>query len=262
MPELIEVEFYRLDLEALIGRTVTSVEVYDDRCVRPRGAPAEGLSALVGLKLVSTERHGKLLLANFGGVDVEETLGIRFGMTGRLLVDGKSRIHQLEYSSPKNDPLWDRFVVDFGGRRLSLRDQRLLGSIELNPDRTLLVPEASRISGADLERCLKGRTKKIKAVLLDQQILAGLGNLLADEVLWAAEISPHRSADSFSRREIETLARTIVDTVRRLTESGGSNTGESFEVRVAGASCPRCGGQMARDTIGGRTSWWCVQHQR
>ena len=262
MPELIEIEQYRQHLDGLVGQTVKAVEVCDVRVVRPKGDPGEHFSTLYGCALRRTRRHGKLLLADFGEGDSVIVLGLRFGMTGRLLIDGQSSIRQLEYSSPRNDPAWDRFKMTIGASSVVLRDQRCLGSVELEPDVSNLGAEASTITAEELTEAFRGRHKAVKAALLDQSILAGLGNLLADEALWASGISPLTPVDELTAEGLDTLASEILNTVSRLTASGGSNTCESFVARHRGAVCPRCLGQMSDDLIGGRRAWWCPAHQR
>ncbi len=261
MPELIEVELYRRDLSALVGQRVVSAVVHDARCVRPKESGIEPFTMLDGATLGHTTRHGKLLLATFTDVRGTLTLGLRFGMTGRLLIDGTSRIAQLEYASAKNDPAWDRFTLVFDDAVVALRDQRCLGSVELDPDTTRLGPEASTVTGRDLSISFAGRSKAVKAALLDQTIIAGLGNLLTDEVLWAVGMSPHTSVDELSPADVDDLAREICSTVDRLTRRGGSNEGDSFPARRSGAPCPSCGGVMRTDRVGGRTTWWCPTHQ-
>lgn len=263
MPELIEVEQYRAALDPLCGQTVESITFSDRQFVRPRGTPVEVFGQVVGNELVATSRRGKLLLVHISnGLGDAFVVGMRFGMTGRLLIDGVSPIENLEYASARNDPAWDRAVFVIGGKRVSIRDQRRLGSVELDPDIEALGVEATLVAADQLEALCSGRTKAIKALLLDQQLLAGLGNLLADETLWQAEIAPHRSAGALSPDECKTLAHEIQTTVKRLSTRGGSHTGDSFPARRAGALCPRCTGQMEHRTVGGRSTWWCAAHQR
>lgn len=142
-----------------------------------------------------------------------------------------------------------------------VRDQRCLGSVELDPDESALAPEARTITEDQLRAAFAGRSKAVKSALLDQKIVAGLGNLLADEALWRAGIHPETRVDVLSTEREARLAEAIVTTVADLTAAGGSNAGESFEARQAGASCPRCGGSMRRSRLAGRTSWWCSIHQ-
>ncbi len=259
MPELIEVEMYRADVDGLVGGTVQSVRLNDRRFARPKGAEPAQFEVLVGAQLTETRLHGKLLLATFGKPDA--VLGLRFGMTGRLLVDGRSSIEQLEYASGRNEPKWDRFEIEISGQRVVVRDQRCLGSVELDPDLSKLAPDARRVSPDILREAFSGRSKAVKAALLDQSIIAGLGNLLADEALWSAGIAPGRPVDELSDVQLSDLSRHIVETIKRLTTTGGSNTGRTFDFRHEGALCPRCSGGMRSDRIGGRTSWWCSRHQ-
>lgn len=265
MPELIEVEYYRRALEPFVGGRVQAIEMPDTNFTRPKGTPIAPFGQLIGEVLVSTSRRGKLLVLHFGdNADDEETvtLGMRFGMTGRLLVNGSGPIDKLEYASGRNEPTWDRFTLVIDGHRLSIRDQRRLGSVELNPNLHQLGPEASTVDATQLQRALAGRTKAMKSVLLDQSLLAGLGNLLVDESLWVAGIDPRRSAASFSDGEIESLATAIVKTVAKLTNRGGSHTGDSFASRNVDVPCPRDGQSMQHDTVGGRSTWWCPAHQQ
>ena len=113
-----------------------------------------------------------------------ERLGLRLGMAGRLIVDGAAGMARLEYASPRDDPVWDRFGLHFtDGSDLRLRDPRRLGGVELEPDEDALGPDAWSITPAQLRRALEGSRQPLKARLLDQHRVAGIGNLLADEIL-------------------------------------------------------------------------------
>lgn len=272
MPELIEVELYRRALDPLIGRVITSVDVRHPKFVRPRDAPTAVLSALHGGQLVSTRRHGKLLLLDVllasaskgsadGGDSEVASLGLRFGMTGMLFIDGVGPIDRLQYASARAEVSWDRLVLVIGGANVTIRDQRRLGSVELDPDTSMLGPDATTIDATQLAVVLTSRRRAIKSVLLDQSSLAGLGNLLVDEVLWRAGIAPQRVAKELSVAEVSTLAAKIRSTVTDLSVRGGSHMGDSFVHRVPGAACPRGDGNMQRSTVGGRTTWWCPGHQ-
>jgi len=264
VPELIEVEYYRRALDRVLGQDVIDVGVSPASYLRPDGEGAAQLAVLVGTTCTHTSRRGKLLLVHFAQAgEPVHTLGIRFGMTGRLLIDGTGPIERLEYSSGRNDPAWDRFRLRLANAEVVVRDQRRLGSVELDAGTDGLGFEASDVSPEDLERVLSGRTKAIKALLLDQSLLAGLGNLLADEVLWRSGIAPSRPCDELSRSDIESLAATIRHTVAELSERGGSHRGDSFSLRSVDAICPKCGSQsMVHATVGGRSTWSCRRHQR
>jgi formamidopyrimidine-DNA glycosylase len=108
-----------------------------------------------------------------------------------------------------------------------------------------------------------GRSRApVKAVLMDQSRVAGLGNLLCDEVLWRAGIDPARPANTLDAGETRRVHRAIRDTLRVLGRRGGSHTGDFTSQREAGAHCPRDGAPLVRRTVGGRTTYSCPVHQR
>lgn len=269
MPELIEVEQYRRALDPLIGVRLLSITLHDQDYARPRPTSPNVFDHVEGSVLRETRRRGKLLLLDFATPSHDDdgcsellTVGLRFGMTGMLLIDGRGPIEQLEYASPRNDPAWDRVSLRFGVTCVSLRDQRRLGSIELEPEEDRLGPDAETLSTDTLAQIIASRRRPVKSVLLDQQLIAGIGNLLADEALWRAGLAPDRISGELDVREIDRLAAAIRETIALLTARGGSHTGDSFPHRVKGASCPECGAAMRSTTVGGRASWWCSLHQR
>ncbi len=260
MPELPEVEGYRLLAERAIGRRVTSVDASDGWYLK-RGLTAAGLeSALVGRSFTAVRRRGKLLLLDTEGAG--PVVGLRFGMSGRLLVDGQASVDRLLYSSPLDAVRFNRFAITFDdGGSLIMRDPRRLGGVELDPDEDRLGPDASTVTLAELRRALAGGREALKARLLDQARLAGVGNLIADELLWRAGLSPIRPAGSLTPAELRRLHRHLVSGLGDLTARGGSHTGDLMQHRLAGGRCPRDGAPLRRDTVGGRTTWWCPAHQ-
>ena len=138
----------------------------------------------------------------------DAVLGLRFGMTGRLLVDDDAAIAQLEYSSDRNDPAWDRFALHFDdGGRMVMRDPRRLGGVELDPDESRLGVDAWTITAPELSDRLAGSRTALKARLMDQGRIAGLGNLLTDEILWRVGLAPVRQAGSLTDDEVYTFIR-------------------------------------------------------
>lgn len=259
MPELLEVEAYRQAASAVIGRTVGAVDAPDPWYLKGGLTAAELGDVLVGARVTAAARHGKLLLLP---VDTGVVLGLRFGMTGRLVVDGDAPIERLEYSSARSEPAWERFGLRFeGGGALVVVDPRRLGGVQLDPDLDGLGPDAATLTVAQLRGALRGRSAPLKAVLLDQSSVAGLGNLLVDETLWRARLDPRRPAGALSDEEVRALSRAIRSTVRILGRRGGSHTGDLQASRVPGAACPRCGGPLSRATVGGRTTYWCTREQ-
>jgi formamidopyrimidine-DNA glycosylase len=258
VPELLEVESYRVLAEAALDRPIARVRT-PDRWILKQGTTPAQLRAIVGRPLVAARRRGKLLL-----LDTLDgpTIGVRFGMTGVLEVDGAEGVEQLRYASGRRDPKWIRFelVFDDGGR-LALRDARRLGGVELEPDEARLGPDATQITAAQLRAALDSAAP-LKARLMDQRHVSGLGNLLTDELLWRAGLDPARPARSLLPDEQRRLHRELRVTLRQLATRGGSHTGDLQDARVPGAHCPRDGAELERRTIGGRTTYSCPAHQR
>ena len=167
------------------------------------------------------------------------------------------------YASNGDNPAWRRFGLRFtDGGSLYLRDPRRLGAAELDPDEDRLGPDAATVR-LPFVRDLLGRSRApVKAVLMDQSRIAGLGNLLTDEALWRAGIDPARAASSLDAEEVAHLHRSIRATLRVLGRRGGSHTGDHMPARFPGALCPRDGAPLQRRTIGGRTTYSCPVHQR
>lgn len=256
---MIEVEAYRQVAERTVGRRVAAVAATDAWFLKG-GTTARALRASWrGSTIAGARRIGKLLLLDSDG----PTLGLRFGMTGRLLVDGDGPIQELEYGSRRHDPAWVRFGLRFdGGGTLELVDPRRLGGVVLDPSTDHLGPDALAVTRRELERRLSASRTPLKAWLLDQSRVAGIGNLLADEILWRAGLDPARLADSLSDDEVQHLHGTMRHTIRLLTRRGGSHTGDLHVARARGAACPRDGAPLQRRTIGTRTTYSCPVHQR
>lgn len=262
MPEIIEIEYYRRAAAVAVGQTVLGIDLPDpDYLV---GASLSELDAAIARStLVGTRRLGKLLLLDF---DSGVSVGMRFGMTGRLIVDGSAPIEKLEYSSGRNDVAWDRFRLHLtggdGDGAMIMRDQRRLGNVSLDPDLERLGVDAWQIDADGLAAALGESTTALKARLLDQSKIAGLGNLLTDETLWRAGLSPVRPAGGLDGGELAVLASTIRSTIAELDERGGSHMGDLQSERHTGGRCPVDDAALARTRAGGRTTWWCPAHQR
>ena len=259
MPEILEVELYRRQAAAVVGRRIARVDTPDAWYMKGVDAPTVR-RALVGRVVTAARRRGKLLMIDTDG----PVLGVRFGMTGRLAVDGEAPLIDLEYGSVTDDPRWDRFGLEFaGGGRLRVHDPRRLGGVILEPDDDALGPDALSISLRQSRVTVGGTTMPIKATLLDQSRVAGLGNMLVDEVLWHAGVDPARSTSGLSDQEVVTLHRAIRRRLAIMLRRGGSHLGDlAAATRVRGARCPRCGAEMDRRTIGGRTTYSCPVDQR
>ncbi|MEM7288653.1 MAG: DNA-formamidopyrimidine glycosylase family protein [Actinomycetota bacterium] len=261
MPEGLEIELYRRAAEASLDREIAAVRIPVAAFVR--NGPARGVrDALVGRRFGEARRVGKLLLLDTADTE-GVTLGLRFGMTGRLIVDDDAVIERLEYSSGRNDAAWDRLIVDFvDGGSLRVRDQRRLGSAELDPDDGQLGVDLFAVTGADLKRVLGSSSRPLKARLMDQSQIAGLGNLLTDEILWRASLAPERAADGLDAAERRRLLHHLRRTVALLLQRGGSHMGDLQDERHPDGRCPRDGAPLRRCTVGGRTTYACTDHQR
>jgi formamidopyrimidine-DNA glycosylase len=261
VPELPEVEAYRRLAEQALDRPVATVRVGDDRFLRGGLTPRRLRQALSRRRFTAARRRGKLLVLDVDGGG--SRLGLRFGMTGRLHVDGADGVDRLLYASDRRLPAWDRLTLGFAdGGALVVSDPRLLGGVQLDPDEDALGPDALGVSLPELRRALEGSTVALKARLMDQSRLAGVGNLLADEVLWRASLDPARPAGSLSARELRRLAHHLRATLTELVGAGGSHLGRIVPERTLGGHCPADGAELDRRTVGGRTTWWCPRHQR
>ena len=248
MPELPEVERARALIEsAALGRTVAAVDDRDTWVCRPH-APGEIADAVTGARLEAAHRRGKSMWID---LDDGPPLGLHLGMTGSIVVDGDGdRLRA------------DRFRIDFeDGGSLVLRDRRRLGRVVLYPDLARLGPDAAEVARDEFRERVGRGTAPLKARIMDQSVIAGVGNLLADEALWRAGLSPRREAGSLSDAELDGLRRALRAATRRAIRLGGVHTGELIAHRERGGTCPRCATALERATIGGRTTWWCPRHQ-
>jgi formamidopyrimidine-DNA glycosylase len=247
MPELPEAERARRQIEKVLGREIVAVDDHDAYVCRPH-APGEIAGALVGRRLTRAHRRGKFLWVETDG---GPELGLHLGMAGRIAVD--------EEEAPRR---WDRFALEFaGGGRLALRDKRRLGRALIAPDFSHVGPDAAEV-GRTVFRDRVGRgTAPLKARLLDQRVIAGVGNLLADESLWRAKLSPRRRAGDLSDDELDRLRRELRAATRDAIRNGGVHTGRFMPARERGGACPRCRTPLERGTVGGRTTYWCPSCQ-
>src|SRR4051812_5173205 len=247
MPELPEAERARQRLESVVGRRIAAVDDTDTYVCRPH-QPGEIASALVGHRFASTHRRGKFLW-----LDTEEgpTLGLHLGMAGSIALE-----------APHEKPIWDRFTVEFeDGTRFALRDRRRLGRAVLNPDFSHVGPDAAHVGRDEFRRLIGAGNTAVKARLLHQGAVSGVGNLLADQALWQARIAPRRPTSTLSVDELDRLRREVRAAVRSAIRNGGAHTGALIPHRRAGERCPRCGAELARATVGGRTTFWCPSCQ-
>ena len=258
MPELPDVEgFRRVFARHAVGRTVERVEVLDRSMLRNR--PPQALGRLLsGERLRDPQRHGKWLLLPVG----DGWLLMHFGMTGLLewrADHSKRHVH-------------DRLVVICDGGELRYRNMRKLGGVwvaldDAERDRVTgpLGPDARGLRRDRFDELIAGRRGAIKAALMDQRLIAGLGNLMSDEALWRARINPRAACRSLSARRRSALYDAMRATVRESIPAGRVPHGPKWLTQVRDrpdARCPRCGAKLTRATVAGRTACWCRRCQR
>ena len=261
MPELPEVEIYTRYFERhALRKKVVRIDVRDERILGDIRKETF-VRRLRGRQFASVRRHGKHLFA-----DAKDSwLHLHFGMTGDLL----------HGEAGEAEPRFPRVVFAFqGGSWLAYDDMRLFGLVELVADPDAYIAEHrlghdpldARFTASRFARALDGRRGAVKSLLLGQEVVAGLGNLYVDEVLFERSIDPRRSGETLpeeERRALFTAMRRLMKTAIRQHERDGELPARSLiHHREAGARCPRCGGTIRRTVVYGRTTFYCPKHQR
>jgi formamidopyrimidine-DNA glycosylase len=264
VPELPEVETVRTYLEpVLTGRRLEHVEILDPRLVRPFD-PAAVAAELEGERVASVERRGKYLVVRF---DSGLVLLVHLRMTGGF---------------PHAPASHERAVLTLDdATRVSFRDVRRFGTWEVHDGVAAEVYLAGRLGpeplGPDFTRAflrerLAGRAAPVKAAILDQRVVAGLGNIYADESLWRARIHPRRHAGDLTAAEVGRLHRGIQDALKRGLATEGADLGDGVyasgsmqdEFRVYGREgepCRRCRTPIERIVVVGRGTSFCPHCQ-
>jgi formamidopyrimidine-DNA glycosylase len=268
MPELPEVESARAVIERMgLRRRIADVDDSDSFVCRPH-VPGEIRHALLGGELVSAMRRGKSMWCVADPASGPVTLGIHLGMSGKIVIadSGGAETDGGDYWEGRRQPgdyRWARFTLTFeDGGRLMLVDPRRLGRIRLNPPVEQLGPDAGLITPVQFRAVLAaGSSAPVKARLMDQHRIAGIGNLLADEILWRARVHPARPVDTLTAAEQSRLLRATRDAIRTALRDGGVHTLGIIPYRRRGATCPRDHAPMSTAPVDGRTSWWCSAEQ-
>ncbi|GAA2000844.1 formamidopyrimidine-DNA glycosylase [Nakamurella flavida] len=270
MPELPEVERARtLIAGTSLGRRIADVDDTDTFVCRPH-APGVIRGALLGRTLTAAHRRGKSMWCETSSTDGDPDpgpyLGIHLGMGGVMVFTHPDGTEQRDGDRAKGgsggNPVWNRFTLRFeDGSSLVLFDKRRLGRVRLDPDIDALGPDAQDLTPATFRAALGTSTAPVKARMLDQSVMAGVGNLLADEALWRARVHPSRRSRELTTNEANRLQRNLSRSIDDAVENGGVHTGTVIAARHPGGECPRCGAPMERGTVGGRTTWWCSVEQ-
>ena len=278
MPELPEVETIRRDLDKeVVGKRIKQVEVTGLRSIRRQKTKDSFTSRLEGRKITAVQRRGKYLLLRLEGGDV---LVVHLGMSGQLLRAKSAKEPREKHT---------HVVVSFTqGGQLRYVDPRTFGELFVTAidDLEQAVPELAHLGFDPLEdvmswnrfgELLQARRARLKPLLMDQRFLAGLGNLYADEILWAAGLRYDRSSESLSSQEVRRLYRAIFETLQDAIKHRGSSladeqyrdvfgdVGEFQSLHKVydreGQPCRRCRSPIVRIKTQGRSTFMCPQCQ-
>lgn len=257
MPELPDVEGFRRALaDTLPGRRVREVDVRDQGVLRNTTARALARN-LVGHRFTAPRRHGKWLILPTDG----PILLVHSGMTGRPYYAPSAAAHER----------FERVVLDLDQGELRYVDLRKLRGLWLAADEPACAdaigpvgPDALDI-GADEFASALDRPRRLKSACMDQAVIAGLGNLLVDEICWQARVNPHRRCSALGPDEVHRMHATMRRVLRTSVRHGRVPALRGWLTRVrddVNARCPRCHGPLDRDRVNGRTTVWCPREQR
>lgn len=281
MPELPEVETVRRGLAAtVVGRRITAVAVGRERTVR-RTSRAALIDGLTGVTVVAANRRGKYLLCP---LDSGDELMVHLRMSGRLLMG------RADGTRPPHTHVVMSLDGGDGGDELWFVDPRTFGEmVVFDPENAAVeMPELARLgvdpivdglTRAQMRRIVRARRRQLKALLLDQHVIAGIGNIYADESLHRARLRHDRSSDSLSDREADRLRDAVVEVLGEAVEAGGSTLADTQYVDVegnggwfqvnhrvydrAGERCITCGkADIQRVVAAGRSTCFCPRCQR
>jgi formamidopyrimidine-DNA glycosylase len=262
MPELPDVEIFRRYLEAQgLHRQVHHVEVRHSRILR-KISESDLQRELRGQSMVATRRHGKHLLVKLSG---GKWLAIHFGLDGSFFFHGPG----------DHAPTHARLIWTFtDNNHLAYVSRRMLGGIELidDPDRFI----SGHALGADIlseefeaeafRKALADKRRTVKAALMDQETMAGIGNIYSDEILFQAGIHPQRPISALSAEETANLYRVMKEVLQTAIDNqadpGRFPASYLTRIRRKGSRCPKCGGSIEQRKIGGRTSYFCPRCQK
>lgn len=265
MPELPDVEIFRQVLEKRgLGKKIVAVGVSDPRIL---GNLTSGVftQRLVGRKLVEARRHGKHLLAK---IENDGWLTLHFGMTGGLEV----------FPGQKVAPPYSRVSLDFaGGERLAYTNRRMIGRVGLTRDADMFIAEeklgpdalGKEFTLAQFQKAAAVSRRDVKSFLMDQEIVAGIGNTYADEILFQARLHPKTLVSALTSPQLEALYHVIATVLKAAIKAGigaeqrtaRAPKGFLLPERKKGGHCPRCGAVLALLKSGGRTGYFCPRCQ-
>jgi formamidopyrimidine-DNA glycosylase len=274
MPELPEVEVLRRDLEQeIVGKKVKSIDVDGGRSIRRHKDPSQFEARLVGRRITSVKRYGKYILC---ALDSGDVLVVHLGMSGRLL-----RVASARRPLDKHTHVVITFTQ---GGQLRFVDPRTFGEMFVT-ERDHLEERVSELAHLGIDpledtmswehfgAVLAARHAKLKPLLMDQKVFAGIGNIYSDEILWGAGLRWDRMSDAITAEEVRRLYRSMVETLQDAVRYRGSSLADEQYVDLfgklgeyqlhhkvyarEGAACPRCRHTVVRERVGGRSTFYC-----
>ncbi len=268
MPELPEVESYRKYFDSTsLNKTIKDVKVLD-RSILSSISIKSFVSKIKGEKFKTTYRHGKYLFAQ---ISENKIVVMHFGMTGFL----KYYKNEDEASPKDGSHNHIRILFSFSnGYNLAYDCQRKFGKVSLieSIDEFLKKkklgadPISSKLSYNKFKEILRKKSGNIKAALLDQKTFAGIGNLYSDEILFQANIHPLSVVKHFKEKDLEAVYKSMRDILKNAVKlkADFNSYPENWLVlfRDDEENCPKCNGSIRHKTIGGRTSYFCIKHQK
>src|SRR6184192_3520217 len=260
MPELPDVETFKRYLDATsLHQRISGVDV-QDRYILKGVSMDELARRLKGCRFESSRRRGKHL---FVRADGDLWLRLHFGMTGSL------RYFKHEQRTPRHTRV---LFVFANGHRLAVEDQRKFGEVGLLKDvdeflkKRALGRDALGISLPQFKEIFGKHRGAVKTILLNQKLIAGIGNIYADEILFRARIHPATQVSALKEKAVTKLFRATRDILKKAIEANADAERMPkswlFLYRGKGGKCPRCGRELKSATIGGRTAWFCAHCQK
>lgn len=260
MPELPDVEVFKRYLDSTsLHQEIEEVKASSKQVLKGVSSSTLG-KELKGRSFSSTDRYGKYLFAHLDGD--EAILLLHFGMTGFLKY----------FKDLEKEPPHDRLLISFkNGYHLAYDSQRKLGEIRLIEDQQEFVgkqelgPDAVSISFADFLDALSGSRASVKSALMNQKILAGIGNVYSDEILFQAGIHPASKAGNLDEKTLKNLFKAMGKVLDKAVKAGADpeRFPKSFIIphRHGDQKCPRCSGTIESEKISGRTAYFCPKCQ-
>lgn len=261
MPELPDVEVFRRYFDATsLHQTVTEVEVREPRMLK-EAEPEQLRDVVTGRQFTKSARRGKNMFIELSETDTN--LLLHFGMTGQLKY----------FRNPEQEPDHTRVLFSFeNGYRLAYDNMRMLGKVMILPDRNAYIvqeslgPDALELDYETFTNLMAGKRGMVKSAFMDQTLIAGLGNIYSDEVLFQSKIHPKRLVPDLDEQDLETLFHRMKDVLHTAIERQVNVTdfpaGYLIKHRDAGETCPRCGGKVAKIKVSSRSTYYCTQCQK